>query len=145
MRAGAAAVALTSVMIAAIVATTHAQEPAPDRSLDRMRSVLEKPPLRLTLPESEANFKIHIEAIHPMHEIFDQVPWATEPVGWQPPGVGFDLLSVFRYVAKSAADAKRGHDVRVARDQVQQAIADYCAAQPNANAIVMCTTLPVPR
>lgn len=130
--------ALTSVMLAAAFATTRAQEPAPDRSLDRMRSVIEKPPLRLTLPESEANFKIHIEAIHPMHDIFVSPPWATEPVGWQPPGVGVDLLSLFRYVAKSAADAKRAHDQRIAREDVQRAIADYCAAQPNANTIQIC-------
>lgn len=133
------ALALMSVMLAAAIATTHAQEPAPDRSLDRMRSVLEKPPLRLTLPESEANFKIHIEAIHPMHDIFVTPPWATEPVGWQPPGVGFDLLSLFRYVAKSAAEAKRAHDLRVARQEVQRAIADYCAAPPNANTIDICS------
>jgi hypothetical protein len=130
--------ALTSVMLAVAFATARAQEPAPDRSLDRMRSVLEKPPLRLTLPESEANFKIHIEAIHPMHDIFVSPPWATEPVGWQPPGLGFDLLSLFRYVAKSAADAKRAHDLRIVREDVQRAIADYCAAQPNANTIQIC-------
>lgn len=126
-------------MLAAAVATARAQEPAPDRSLDRMRSVLEKPPLRLTFPESEANFKIHIEAIHPMHDIFVTPPWATEPVGWQPPGIGLDLLSLFRYVAKSATDAKRAHDLRIAREDVRQAIADYCAAQPNANTIQICS------
>ena len=131
--------ALASVMLAAALATPRAQEPAPDRSLDRMRSVLTKPPLRLALPDTEANFKIHIEAIHPMHDIFVAPPWATEPVGWQPPGVGFDLLSLFRYVAKSAAEAKRAHDLRIAREDVQQAITDYCAAQPNANTIQICS------
>jgi len=130
--------ALSAVMFAVAVATAHAQEPAPDRSLDRMRSVLEKPPLRLTLPDSEANFKIHIEAIHPMHDIFVAPPWATEPVGWQPPGLGFDMLSLFRYVAKEVSQAKREHDLRVAREDVQRAIADYCAAQPNANTIQIC-------
>jgi len=137
--------ALTSVMLAAAFATPRAQEPAPDRSLSRMRSVLEKAPLRLTLPESEPNFKIHIEAIHPMHDIFVAPPWATEPVGWQPPGIGFDLLSLFRYVAKSAADAKRQHDLRVVREEVRQTIADYCAVQPNANTIQICSNLPTVR
>jgi hypothetical protein len=137
--------ALTSVMLAVAFAAPRAQEPAPDQSLDRMRSVLAHPPLRLALPESEANFKVHIEAIHPMHDIFATPPWATDPVGWQPPGIGFDLLSVFRYVAKSAADAKREHDVRLAREDVQRAIADYCAAQPNANTIQICSTSPAIR
>ena len=139
------AFALTSVMLAVAFAAPRAQEPAPDQSLDRMRSVLAHPPLRLTLPESEPNFKIHIEAIHPMHDIFVAPPWATEPVGWQPPGIGFDLLSLFRYVAKSAADAKREHDVQAAREDVQRAIADYCAAQPNANTIQICSTSPAIR
>ena len=137
--------ALTAVLLAVAAATPAAQEPAPDRSLDRVRSVLDKPPLRLTLPDSEANFKIHIEAMHPMHDIFDKPLWQLDPIGWQPPGVGFDLLSVFRYVAKSAADAKRERDVRHAREDVQRAIADYCAVQPNANAIVMCWNLPAAR
>ncbi len=134
--------ALVSAMILGAIAFPHAQEPAPDRSLERMRSVLEKPPLRLALPDTEATFKVHIQALHPLHEIFDVVPWATDPVGWQPPGVGFDLLSVFRYVAKTAADAKRDHDERRARGEVQQAIDDYCAVQPNANRILLCANSP---
>ena len=137
--------ACMSAVILGAVAAPRAQEPTPDQSLDRMRSVLQKPPLRLALPEAEANFKVRINAIHLMHDIFDTVPWATDPVGWQPPGVGFDLLSVFRYVAKSAADAKRAHDERSARDEVQRAIDDYCAAQPNARTLQICSTSPAIR
>ena len=116
--------ALASAMIAVAGAAPRAQEPAPDQSLNRMKSVLEKPPLRLTLPESQATFKVEIKAIHPMHDIFDKVPWATDPVGWQPPGVGLDLAFVFRH----------------ARADVQRAIDDYCAVQPNANTIQICST-----
>jgi hypothetical protein len=140
----AALLAIASAMLLGAPAA-RAQEPAPDQSLNRMRSVLEKPPLRLPPAEPEATFKVEIHAIHPMHEIFDTVPWATDPVGWQPAGVGFDLLSVFRYVAKSAADAKRAHDVRAARDEVQRAIDDYCAQQPNARALQICSTSPAMR
>jgi hypothetical protein len=129
-----------AAMILAIAAGAAAQEPAPapapDPSLARMRSVLQKTPLRLTLVEPEATFRIEIHAIHPMHDIFEKVPWATDPVGWQPPGAGFDLLSIYRM----ARDAKRAYDVRVARDGVQRAIADYCAAQPNAATIQICST-----
>ena len=128
--------ALASAMIAVAGAAPRAQEPAPDQTLNRMKSVLEKPPLRLTLPESQATFKVEIKAIHPMHEIFDTVPWATDPVGWQPPGVGLDLAFVFRYMA----NVKRAHDERHARADVQRAIDDYCAVQPNANTIQICST-----
>jgi hypothetical protein len=136
---------LVLAMILGAAVGLRAQEPAPDQSLARMKAVLQRTPLRMTPVEPEANFKIHIEAIHPMHDIFVAPPWATEPVGWQPPGIGFDLLSLFRYVAKSAADAKREHDVQAAREDVQRAIVDYCAAQPNANTIQICSTSPAIR
>ena len=134
--------ALATAMILGAAAAPLAQEPAPDRSFERMRSVLEKPPLRLMLPDTEATFKVHIKALHPLHDIFDVVPWATDPVGWQPPGFGFDMLSVFRYIAKTAADAKHERDERHARDEVQRAIDDYCAAQPNANRLLLCASSP---
>jgi hypothetical protein len=126
-------------------AAPRAQEPAPDRSLDRMRAVLQRPPLRLTLPETEANFKIHIEAIHPLHEVFDKPLWQLDPVGWQPPNIGFNLLTLVQSAVNAASEAKRAHDVRLAREGVQRAIADYCAAQPNANTIQICSTSPAIR
>ena len=121
-------------------AASRAQTPAPDQSLDRMRAVLQHPPLQLALPEPEANFKIHIEAIHPMHEIFEKPPWQLDPVGWQPPAIGFNLMTLVDYVVNAAAEAKREHDVRRAREEVQRSIADYCAAQPNASTIQICST-----
>ena len=130
------ALALATAMILGAAAAPRAQEPAPDRSLSRMKSVLEHAPLRLDPAETRPTFKVEIKAIHPLHEIFDKVPWATDPVGWQPPGIGLDLSFVFRYMAA----VKRTHDEHVARDNVQRAIADYCAVQPNANAIQICST-----
>lgn len=141
---------MKAALLAVVIATcfgnvARAQTPAPDTSLDRMRSVLQKRPLRLTLPEAEPNFKIHIEAIHPLHEVFDKPLWQLDPIGWQPPGVGFNLLTLVQYAVNAAADAKRAHDVRLAHDEVQRAIADYCAAQPNANTIQICSTSPAIR
>ncbi|HET6956359.1 MAG TPA: hypothetical protein VFI56_07250 [Vicinamibacterales bacterium] len=121
-------------------ATALAQTAAPDQSLDRMRAVLQHKPLQLTLPEPEVNFKIHIEAVHPMHEIFDKPPWQLDPIGWQPPAIGFNLMTLVDYVVNAASEAKREHDVRRAREEVQRSIADYCAAQPNANTIQICST-----
>jgi hypothetical protein len=130
------ALALATAMILGAGAAPGAQAPAADPSLDRMKAVLQNAPLRLTLPETEATFKVRIKAIHPLHEIFDKVPWATDPIGWQPPGAGLDLSALFRYMSI----VKRAHDERVARDDVQRQIADYCAAQPNANTIQICST-----
>jgi hypothetical protein len=109
--------------------------------------------LRLDVPEAEANFKIHIEAIHPMHDIFEKPPWQLPPIVWRIPNMGpstafgsmpilsVDLLSI----ARSVSASNRARDERAARGEVRRAIADYCAAQPNANTIQICSTSPAIR
>ena len=131
-------------LLAGTVVAVAAQEP-PAGSVDKVRAALERPPSKLTLQDRKPDFSVHIEKRRPMQDIFDVPPWATPPVGWQPPGVGFDLMSVVRYVARSVADAKRGHDTRMAQEEVQRAIAEYCAVQPNAGHIQICSTSPVIR
>jgi hypothetical protein len=143
MKASAAWLALAMTLGAA--AAPRAQEPAPDQSLERMRAVLQRTPLRLTPVEPEANFKIHIEAIHPMHDIFEKPPWQLDPIGWQPPGIGFNLMTLVHYGITAASNAKRARDERFAREEVRRAIADYCAAQPNANTIPICSSTPTVR
>jgi hypothetical protein len=119
----------------AIAPSIAAQEQAPAvESVDHVRAALAKPPSRLTLTSRMPDFTVRIETRRPMQDIFDKPLWATDPVGWQPPALGFDLLSVFRYVARSAADAKRGHDLRLAQEDVQRAIGDFCAALPTDDA-----------
>jgi len=141
---------LIAVTIAiSTAAAAGAQESGGAESLDRVRAKLEKPASSLKLQPRVPDFTVHIEKRRPMADIFDVPPWATDPVGWQPPGLGFDLLSVFRSVAKSVAEAKRGHDERLAREEVQRAIVDYCAAQPveprSTAAGQMCSTSPAIR
>jgi hypothetical protein len=133
----AATLVLTGELLLTAAAAARAQEPAADPALARMKSVLlQKAPLKLTPVEPEATFKIEIHAIHPMHEVFEKPLWQLDPIGWQPPGVGLDLMMVVRYVEK----VKREHDERSARDEVQRSIDDYCAQQPNANTIQICST-----
>lgn len=136
---------LVFAMVLGAAAGAGAQEPAPDQSLARMKAVLQRTPLRMTPVEPEANFKIHIEAIHPMHDIFEKPAWQLDPIGWQPPAIGFNLLALVQQGLHAAADAKRARDVRLAREEVQRAIADYCAVQPNANTIQICSTSPAIR
>jgi hypothetical protein len=131
--------ALAAMVVTGWIAAPSAQDPTtPPVSLDRVRAALAKPPA-LTLTHRPPDFTVHIEKRRPMQDIFDVPPWATDPVGWQPPGIGLDLGMVFRYFAK----VKRGHDERLAREEVQRSIADYCAAQPNLGAgIQICGTRP---
>ena len=126
---------LACLLVAGSVAAPYAQQAA---SVEHVRAALEKPPSLLELAHRKADFTVHVEQRRPLQEIFDTPPWATDPVGWQPPGLGFDILGLFRYVAKEAADAKRGHDERLAREEVRDSIADYCSAQPNRATILMC-------
>jgi hypothetical protein len=149
MKSLARALAATCFATAAL----RAQEPAPDQSLERMKSVLAHPPLQLSLPEPEATFRIHIKAIHPMQDIFEKPPWQLPPILWRIPAMGpstafgsmpimsLDLLAIARGVGAS----NRRRDERAARGEVQRAIADYCAAQPNANTIQICSTSPAIR
>jgi len=138
------AIALAALLLGTAGAL-HAQDPAADQTLARMKSVLQKRPLRLTPVEPEATFKIEIHAIHPMHEIFEKPAWQLDPIGWQPPGIGFNLMTLVQSGIKAAANAKRERDWRLAREDVQRQIADYCAQQPNANTIQICTTSPAIR
>ncbi len=137
------------VFAASAGVAVRAQDSVPGNSLDRVRAKLEQPPSKLILEQKTPDFRVHIEKRRPMQEIFDVPAWATDPVGWQPPGIGFDLLSAFRYVAKGVAEVKRGHDERLAREEVQRAIADFCAAQPATNdsrtAAQTCSSQPVVR
>jgi hypothetical protein len=130
---------VASLIVAGAIAAPSAQESAAV-SVDHIRTALERPSA-LMLTDRKPDFTVHIEKRRPMQDIFDVPPWQLEPLGWRPPAVGFDLLSVVRYVAKSVADAKYAHDLRVARDEVQRAIADYCAAQTdNRAATQICST-----
>ncbi len=140
----AAAVAL---VIGLVGAAPRAQTPAADQSLDRMRAVLAHKPLRLDVTEPQPTFKIEIKAIHPLHEIFEKPPWQLPPILWHIPPMGpstafgsmpmmsVDLLALGRSMA-------RAHDQRAARAEVQHEIATYCASQPNALQIQICTNRP---
>lgn len=147
---------LAAALVAA--APIHAQELAPSAprgdappatgmvdSADRVRAALARPPSKLTLQERTPDFSVHIEKRRPMQEIFETPVWQLPPHGWQPPAVGFNLMSIVSYVAQGISDAKRGHDLRVARDEVQRSIAEYCAAQENRADIQICSTSPAIR
>ena len=138
--------ALLVLALAAADQTTPppSKDPA-DRQVERVRAALQKPSSKLTVPEVKADFSVHIEERRPLQEIFDTPPWQLPPIGWRPPAVGFDLMSLLVKAANGIAEVKRGHDVRVAKDEVQRAIAEYCRAQPNSAEIQICSSWPAIR
>jgi hypothetical protein len=127
-----------------------------DPHVERVRAALDKPPPKLTLTEVKPDFKVHIEVRRPLQEIFDTPPWQLPPIGWRPPAVAHtafggipilnvDLLALGGAIARSVNDARRAHDARDASEDVRRAIAEYCAAQPNAARIQICSSSPAIR
>jgi hypothetical protein len=108
-------------------------------SIEHLRAQLAKPPSKLTLEERVPDFSVHIEKRPPMQDIFDIPPWQLPPLGWRPPPVlGFNLLDLFSKAAGAISEAKHQHDERVAREEVQRSIAEYCATATVTAAAVMC-------
>lgn len=140
-----AAILALALAAAADQTTPPSSKTAADQQAERIRLALEKPPSKLTLPEVKADFSVHIEERRPLQEIFDTPPWQLPPLGWRPPAVGFDLMSLFAKAASGVAEMKRAHDLRAAKDEVQRAIAAYCLAQPNVAEIQMCSSWPAIR
>ncbi len=138
-----------ALLVLALAAADQTTPPPPkdpaDRQVERVRAALQKPSSKLTVPEVKADFSVHIEERRPLQEIFDTPPWQLPPIGWRPPAVGFDLMSLLVKAANGIAEVKRGHDVRVAKDEVQRAIAEYCLAQPNSAEIQICSSWPAIR
>jgi hypothetical protein len=126
-----------SAQVPATSEVSSARVEGPD-SVERVRVALAKPPSRLTLIDRQPDFTVHIEKKRPMQDIFEIPPWQLPPIGWQPPawGTGINLLSLVSYVAQSINAAKREHDERKAREEVQRDIAEWCAAQENHGAYV---------
>ena len=114
-----------------------ASQPKPDAEMARVRARLETPN-RLAVPDITPDFKVKIEVRRPLQDIFDIPPWQLDPIGWRPPAIGFDLGSLIMSGVQGIATAKRHHDERLAREEVQQAIVEYCAAQPNRATITIC-------
>ena len=123
--------------------------PALPVSLARIRSALDRPaPLRLTLPESHADFHIEIRArplyspnlLGPVETLWTTPTGPVPPGGlhafeqrqqlretWSQPMISVDLLSIGTAVHRAIANARRAGAEKAARDEVQRALAEFCA------------------
>lgn len=116
-----------------------------DNDVERIRAALERPSLKLTFDYPMPTFRVRIEERRPLQDMFDIPAWMPEKPGWQPPA-GLSLSSILGYVVHEIASAKRGHDLRLAREEVLREIAAYCVAQPNSGAgITICSSAPASR
>jgi hypothetical protein len=138
-----ATVMLTALATAGAVAVPRAQDAASVVSLDKVRTALARPKSGVKFEERKPDFTIEVVWQHPFHEIFDKPLWLLPKPGWQPPGNGLNLLSLYDKIAKAAENARHERAEADAREEVQQAIADFCAAQPDKTRAQVCTTVVV--
>jgi hypothetical protein len=118
-------------------------------SLTRIRTALDNPaPLRLTLPEPQADFRVEIRQrplyspnlLGPVESLWSPIPGRVPPGGlyafeqrqrlgepWSQPMLSIDLLSIGSAVQKAIANARRTRAEQAARDEVQRALAEFCA------------------
>jgi hypothetical protein len=145
-------VALLVLALAAVDQAPPSPSPDPaDQQVERVRAALERPPSRLTVPEVHADFRVHIEVRRPLQDIFDKPPWQLPPIGWRPPAVAYtafggipmlnlDLMAVGGAIARGVSDARHARALRDASEEVRRSIAEYCAVQPDAATITICSS-----
>ena len=149
------ALAIAGVLTAVPVAAQDDQQP-PDRrvldlpvSLERIREGLtsDKPSI-LDALDVQANFRVEVEEKRPSFvEMFSPESFKGGPV---PPGglyayeqqrmlfpnstpalISFDTLPVFQGIVNAIGDMRRARAAAAARAEVERAMAEFCAAQPN--------------
>jgi hypothetical protein len=118
-------------------------------SLTRIREALERPaPLRITLPESNADFHVEIRErplyspnlLGPVESLWSTGTSPVPPGGlyafdqrqrlrqqWSQPMFAVDLLSIATAAQKAVANARRSSAEKAARDEVRRALAEFCS------------------
>jgi hypothetical protein len=136
---------LGCLLAAALAVPASAQQPA-YLSIERVRAALLKPPPRLIVENRQPDFRIHVEERRPFDDLFEIPLWETPVLVQQPPsllapieGVPHATPALIQTTmdptrfARSAAKSAREKSTRT---QVERAIAQYCAAQPDAGASI---------
>jgi hypothetical protein len=144
------ALALTAIPAAAQDSAQNNVQPLDlPVSLERIREGLasEKPSI-LDALDRQPNFRVEVEEKRPnFAEMFPPGSFDGGPV---PPGglyayeqqrmlfpnstpalFSFDALPVFRQLVNAISEARRARAAAAAREEVERAMAEFCAAQPN--------------
>jgi hypothetical protein len=118
-------------------------------SLERIREglALDRPSI-LDALDRQPNFRVEVKETHPNFvEMFPPGSFDGGPVppgglyayeqqrrlfpNWTPALFSFDTLPVFRQLVNAIGDARRARTAAAARKEVERAMAEFCAAQPN--------------
>jgi hypothetical protein len=118
-------------------------------SVTRIRQALDRPaPLRITLPESNADFHVEIRQrplyspnlLGPVESLWSTTPGPVPAGGlygfeqlqrlgqqWSQPMFTVDLLSIGSALQHAVAAARRSSAEKSAREEVRRALAEFCA------------------
>jgi hypothetical protein len=134
-------------LVAAAARPALAQQQPTYLSVERVRAALLRPPPKFVVVDRrQADFSVHIEERRPFEDLFDVPIWETPVLVRQAPsllapieGVPHASPALFQVsvdptrIAKSAAKSARDRNTRT---QVERAIVQYCAAQPDAGSSI---------
>ena len=152
---------LTALLAAVLMAAAplSAQEPAPPPldlpvSVERIREALSAPgPSLLDALNRQPNFRIEVEERRPTFaEIFGGEDFKGGPVppgglyayeqqrrmfpNSTPPLFSMDAMPIVSGLVNAIGDWRRARSATAARAEVERAMAEFCAAQPNGGADV---------
>jgi hypothetical protein len=114
-------------------------------SLARVRAGLERPPvLRLTVPDPPPDFRIEIQQRPFIQDLIERLDFSSGPMPRggiyayeqqqrmgtpeiAQPLVMVDALGIASSVRKAVSSARRSHAEAAAREEVQRALAEFCA------------------
>jgi hypothetical protein len=118
-------------------------------SVSRIRAALDRPaPLRLTVPAPRPTFRVEIRErllyspnlLGPVEQLWSTTAGPVPPGGlhgfeqrqqlgqpWSQPLFSVDLLSIGGAIRNAFANARRASAEKAARDEVQRALAEFCA------------------
>ena len=114
-------------------------------SLSRIRAALKKPepPRRIMKPPSQADFNVQVLEKQRFSDLLSLIDFGSGPVapgGWyayqqrqvlgqqqSQPLFSVDMLSIGSAVGSAVSKARRDRAERLAREEVQRALVDFCA------------------
>jgi hypothetical protein len=115
-------------------------------SVERVRAALLKPPPRIVVENRQPDFRIHVEERRPFDDLFEVPLWDTAVLVPQAPsllapieGVPHAtpaLIQTTMDPTRFARSASKRAREKSTRTQVERAIAQYCAAQPDAGSSI---------
>jgi hypothetical protein len=137
--------------LASLMAAQTATAPPPSQapsgnlpvSISRIRNALKKPEGLRVRPAPRADFKVEINEAQRFRDLLDLLDFGSGPVapgGWyafqqrqllgqqqSQPLVSFDAGAMGQAVGSAIANARRARAERLARDEVQRALIEFCA------------------